>query len=188
MYVYSNSHQYSALDNLISLLPYLHYFLIGTQYRTQWIVVNFVFRLTKCVSSWRTRSCSLRNTGRDWMTSCCRRRNWVWSWSSSLRSTKSKNWIKWTMSGVLESNNCIKWTMWGVQKSKNWVKCTKSKKQIELAGVPKKRTWLDVWKKKKVRSTKSKKEVRFIKRIRSGVKSENHLFVSDIELGQMYWK
>lgn len=77
--------------------------------------------------------------------------------------------------------------MSGVQKSKNWVKCTKSKKQIELAGVPKERTWLGVCKKQnKVRSTKSKKEVRFIKRIRSGVKSENHLFVSDIKLGQMY--
>lgn len=98
---------------------------------------KFFLRHTKCVSSWRIRSCSLRNTGRDWMTSCCRRRNWVWSWSSSLRSTKSKNWIKWTMWGVLKSKNWVKWTMWGVQKSKNWVKCTKSKKQMKLAGVPK---------------------------------------------------
>lgn len=76
--------------------------------------------------------------------------------------------------------------MSGVQKSKNWVKCTKSNKQIELAGVPEERTWLGVCKKNKVGSIKSKKEVRFIKRIRSGVKSENNLFVSGIKLGQMY--
>lgn len=44
--------------------------------------------------------------------------------------------------------------------------------------------WLGVCKKKnKVRSIKSKKEVRFIKRIRLGVKSENYLFVLDIKLG-----
>lgn len=120
--------------------------LIGTQCRTILIVVNFVLRLTKCVSSWRIRSCSLRNTGRGSMKSCCRRRNWVWSWSSCHRSTKSKNWVKWTT----------------------------SKKQIKLSSVP---IVSQVYiKKNKVRNSKSKKEVRCIKRIRSGVKSENQAF------------
>lgn len=51
-------------------------------------------------------------------------------------------------------------------KSKNWVKCT-------MSGVQNVRTLSDLYKIKEVRSTKSKNEVRFIKRIRSGVKSEN---------------